>query len=61
MSSWESENFPHFLLFVLNQSFTGTQICNVYVYGENALAELSARDWYAKENFDLEGSPRSDV
>ena len=56
-------HFRH-LFFAFNQGFNASKaardICAVY--GENAIAERIARDWYAKfkrENFDLKDAPCS--
>ena len=57
-------HFRHLLLFAFNRGFTAAkaarEIC--VVYGENAMAERTARYWFAKfkeENFDLKDAPRS--
>ena len=57
-------HFRHLLLFAFNQCFNASKaardICAVY--GENDIAERTARDWYAKfkrGNFDLKEAPRS--
>ena len=58
------EHFRHLLLFAFNQGSKSAKaagdICAVY--GEGAIAERTARDWYAKfknGNFDLKDAPRS--
>ena len=57
-------HFRYLLLFAFNRGFTvakaAREIC--VVYGENAMAERTARYWFAKfkeENFDLKDAPRS--
>ena len=57
-------HFRHLLLFAFNQGFNASKaardICAMY--GENAIAERTARDWYAKferENFHLKDAPHS--
>ncbi|KAK2578359.1 hypothetical protein KPH14_001400, partial [Odynerus spinipes] len=60
----KNEHFLHLLLFTFNQGFKAAKatrdICPVY--GEGAIAERTARDWYAKfknGNFDLKDAPLS--
>ncbi|RWR98918.1 Histone-lysine N-methyltransferase SETMAR-like protein, partial [Dinothrombium tinctorium] len=60
----KNEHFRHLLLFAFNQGSKAAKaardICAVY--GEDAIAERTARDWYAKfknGNFDLKDAPRS--
>ncbi|CAI9734608.1 Hypothetical predicted protein [Octopus vulgaris] len=60
----KNEHFRHLLLFAFNQGSKAAKaagdICAVY--GEGAIAERTARDWYAKfknGNFDLKDAPRS--
>ena len=60
----KNEHFRHRLLFAFNQGSKAAKaardICAVY--GEGAIAERTARDWYAKfenGNFDLKDAPRS--
>lgn len=60
----KNEHFRHYLLFAFNRGATATEaareICAVY--GERAIAERTARDWFAKfksGNFDLRDAPRS--
>ena len=59
-------HFRHLLLFAFNRGFTAAkaarEIC--VVYGENAMAERTARYWFAKfkeENFDLKDAPPTDT
>ena len=60
----KNEHFRHLLLFAFNQGSKAAKaardICAVY--GEGAIAERTARDWYANfknGNFDLKDAPRS--
>ena len=56
--------FRHFLLFAFIRGFTAAKAARdiSVVHGENAMAERTARYWFAKfkeENFDLKDAPRS--
>ena len=44
-------HFRHLLLFAFNQGFNASKAtCDICaMYGENAIAERTARDWYAKK------------
>lgn len=59
----KNEHFLH-LLFAFNQGSKATEAAHniCAVYGVGAIAERTARDWYAKfkkGNFDLKDAPRS--
>ena len=54
----KNEHFQHLLLFAFNQGSKAAKVARdiCAVYGEGAIAERTARDWYAKfknGNFDL--------
>ncbi|XP_052829105.1 mariner Mos1 transposase isoform X3 [Octopus bimaculoides] len=60
----KNEHFQHLLVFAFNQGSKATKaardICAVY--GEGAIAERTAHNWYAKfksENFDFKDTPHS--
>ena len=46
----KTEHFRHLLLFALNQGSKAAKVaCNICaIYGEDAIVERTARDWYAK-------------
>ena len=57
-------HFRHLFLFAFNRGFTAAKAAHdiCVVYGENAMAERTARYWFAKfkeENFDLKDARRS--
>ncbi|XP_036357692.1 uncharacterized protein LOC115210875 isoform X1 [Octopus sinensis] len=60
----KNEHYQHLLLFAFNQGSKAIKAAHdiCAVYGEDAIAERIARDWYAEfknGNFDLKDTPRS--